>query len=497
MFIEKDNRKILEIVYEPKEKSKLLFARRGPEFETTGTTAEVFNESTAQYFSEAKYLNLYDNKLKQIKGLNYIAQFGKLEEVNFGRNNLDQLPRDVGTISSLRKLWAEDCRFTTFPSPILKLTNLTQLRLSGNQINLVPESISVLSKLEDFGIDGNGVSSLPESLGQLSELRLLQVRGNALTALPESIGQLHKLAFLSVTTNSLRRLPRSIGSCTSLSTLQLNCNALVTLPASLAQCKGLRRVNVNNNALQFLPLALVDAWAASLTGQLSTLLTRAPFLLHRFACTLAAGGQAQGGRAELLYYGHAGKQGKVTVQCAQGWREALAEATGGTVPGLQQQGEQGGAGAGMEVDGGEGRPGQGLWLQDIREDMDLRPLLQAHGWGTGGSSSSSSDGMEVEGTAAAAAVPAPLPSCLHPDTPYTPGLYATSPSSPPLPPFNLTLDVNPLLHPACGVHSVAGGDIGTFTYAPPLVYELKRRVEEKAAREARAKGKGGGAPAGH
>jgi hypothetical protein len=86
-----------------------------------------------------------------------------------------------------------------------------------------------------------------------------------------------------------------------------------------------------------------------------------------------------------------------------------------------------------------------------------------------------------------------LPPCLSPQYTYLPGTYTTanggSASCATLPPFPLALDVNPLLSPACGAHSLSGGDIGSFTYQAPLVYELKRRVEEKAARDARAKGK--------
>jgi Leucine-rich repeat (LRR) protein len=45
-----------------------------------------------------------------------LVEFPKLEELNLGRNMFTELPRALGEVRTLKKLWFEDNQITSLPS---------------------------------------------------------------------------------------------------------------------------------------------------------------------------------------------------------------------------------------------------------------------------------------------------------------------------------------------------------------------------------------------
>lgn len=265
MFIKKDNRKVLEIIYsEDSDLSQLKLARREAEF-AAGTDLLLSPQHSAQLAS-TRHLTLYNNKLTRLTNVRSIAKHNTLESLDLGLNSLTELPNSFGDLgSTLKSLWIENNLLgKEFPNPILKCHQLTVLRLSCNKIEIVPDAIKSLKSLEEFAIDGNLLTQLPASIGDLTFLKKLNLRGNKLTSLPEEIGKLEKLELLSVNDNQLESLPSSMGSLVSLSALYTNSNKLSTLPVGLAKLEKLRKVNAANNSIVYLPLALIDRWALHL-----------------------------------------------------------------------------------------------------------------------------------------------------------------------------------------------------------------------------------------
>ena len=265
MFIKKDNRKVLEIIYsEDSDLSQLKLARREAEF-AAGTDLLLSPQHSAQLAS-TRHLTLYNNKLTKLTNVRSIAKHNTLESLDLGLNSLTELPNSFGDLgSTLKSLWIENNLLgKEFPNPILKCHQLTVLRLSCNKIEIVPDAIKSLKSLEEFAIDGNLLTQLPASIGDLTFLKKLNLRGNKLTSLPEEIGKLEKLELLSVNDNQLESLPSSMGSLFSLSALYTNSNKLSTLPVGLAKLEKLKKVNAANNSIVYLPLALIDRWALHL-----------------------------------------------------------------------------------------------------------------------------------------------------------------------------------------------------------------------------------------
>lgn len=54
--------------------------------------------------------------------------------------------------STMKKLWLDDNQLEVFPIAICQLVNLTELRLSGNELKSLPLSISSLSDLHTLVI---------------------------------------------------------------------------------------------------------------------------------------------------------------------------------------------------------------------------------------------------------------------------------------------------------------------------------------------------------
>lgn len=121
---------------------------------------------------------------------------------------------------------------TTFPKCLFKLTHVSMLELSCNQIN-----------------------RLPDNIGHLASLTWLDVRSNKLRSLPQSIGSLSKLIYLNVSNNflTLEGLPPSMGALTSLKTLNLGLNQLDSLPPTFKALQGLEELKLFYNKFVIVP----------------------------------------------------------------------------------------------------------------------------------------------------------------------------------------------------------------------------------------------------
>ena len=60
---------------------------------------------------------------------------------------------------------------TALPTEIAQLTNLKQLRLSGNQLTALPAEIAQLTNLQTLWLSRNQLTALPPEIGQLTNLQ--------------------------------------------------------------------------------------------------------------------------------------------------------------------------------------------------------------------------------------------------------------------------------------------------------------------------------------
>lgn len=114
----------------------------------------------------------------------------------------------IGTLAGLSLLPANDGGVLLTPPPsVLRLTQLTMLRLAGLNLKHLPESIQALASLTLLAIENNQLVELPHTLGNMKSLKTLRVHRNPLMALPLSLGKLaNTLNSLTVDQSTCKRL---------------------------------------------------------------------------------------------------------------------------------------------------------------------------------------------------------------------------------------------------------------------------------------------------
>ncbi|KAH0729187.1 hypothetical protein KY289_000375 [Solanum tuberosum] len=145
----------------------------------------------------------------------------------------------------------EDGVFFVFPRVNEGLRSLEDLHL--RYCNLIdgglPEDIGSLSSLKKLYLTGNSFEHLPRSIAQLGDLRLLHLSDCPnLKEFPQVNNGLRSLEVLDLSCCNLidGGLPQDIGSLSSLKNLHLDGNNFEHLPRSIAQLGGLQFLNVSN-----------------------------------------------------------------------------------------------------------------------------------------------------------------------------------------------------------------------------------------------------------
>jgi len=208
--------------------------------------ANKIKELPAKLPPNVSELNLFNNQLKKLP--DSIGELTKLEEVNLAANKLmmtkDAMFTSWGTVTVLNMY---DNNLVRFGS-LAPLTSLTELRLSGNNLEEMP-TLSSHPGLKIIEMHKNRVATIPDAYFEATPaLERLSLWGNMLTALPSSIMGCKGLVGLQVQENKLEVLPAGAYPVT-LETLFVQENPLKMLPGELAACAQLKRVNVSKTAL--------------------------------------------------------------------------------------------------------------------------------------------------------------------------------------------------------------------------------------------------------
>ena len=206
--------------------------------------------------SGATILNLNDLGLLQLPQAIWNLRNLKVLLLGFQvgiRNQLMELPDEIGNLLELQTLDLSHNRFTTIPSSLGQLSRLQSLDISQNILTEIPESLGNLSNLITLNLSNNRIAKLPETIGQLNNLQSLDVSQNILNEIPESLGNLNHLITLDVSNNLLVTLPESLGELTQIRTLNLAQNKLTELPESLGNLENLQTINLIDNQLTALP----------------------------------------------------------------------------------------------------------------------------------------------------------------------------------------------------------------------------------------------------
>ncbi|KAL0265931.1 UNVERIFIED_CONTAM: hypothetical protein PYX00_011648 [Menopon gallinae] len=176
--------------------------------------------------------------------------------LDLSHNRLTELPKEIGNLSQLQKLYLGYNRLTALPGEIGSLSQLQKLYLNGNQLTALPGEIGNLSQLQKLYLGNNKLTRLPGEIGRLSNLQKLYLCDNRLTTLPKEIGNLSHIQEFDLSNNKLTTLPREIERLSNLQKLYLSNNRVTTLPVEIGCLSQLKEFDLHENQLTRLPRSI-------------------------------------------------------------------------------------------------------------------------------------------------------------------------------------------------------------------------------------------------
>ena len=187
------------------------------------------------------------------------TELGQLSKLYWGfkmENNLlaGNVPSEFGSFSSLRMMFLEDNFFSSFPSELGLLSNMTVFRACNNSFSgTIHSELGLLSSLANFELADNSLyGPIPSELGNAEQLVRLDLGRNLLTAsVPTELAMLGGLERLHLDSNSLEgELPSLLGLLSGLKILDLSKNVLSgSIPSELGTLTALGELYLGSNSL--------------------------------------------------------------------------------------------------------------------------------------------------------------------------------------------------------------------------------------------------------
>lgn len=213
----------------------------------TNFSSEAKLRHLEQLFIKNSYIN------NSTSFFQLLSHSRKLENLNLTLVRLAEIPSNISTLKTLRKLTVNNNqRPITIHKNLSILKKLDYLDLSGDSILVLPENLGELKKLKALNISYNMISELPEDFGLLESLEELDCSSNKLKKLPASIGRLSSLKRINLSSNPLKNLP-SFKGLASLSVLEGSMCDLESLPKDMGLLTNLTTIKLANNFIDSLP----------------------------------------------------------------------------------------------------------------------------------------------------------------------------------------------------------------------------------------------------
>ncbi|KAM0754834.1 kinase family protein [Meredithblackwellia eburnea MCA 4105] len=157
----------------------------------------------------ATTLNLRNTNLKTLPA-ELIALAPTLEHLDLSQNPFSSLPAPAtfpyASFTRLKRAFFSDCSFTTFPSELSLIPNLSMVSFRTNGMESIPEG-ALPHKLRWLILTGNQIARLPNDIGQCTRLEKCMLAGNKLEELPSTMANCRRLALLRLSCNQLKSIP--------------------------------------------------------------------------------------------------------------------------------------------------------------------------------------------------------------------------------------------------------------------------------------------------
>uniref|UniRef100_A0A8C5KHR9 Leucine-rich repeat serine/threonine-protein kinase 2 n=1 Tax=Jaculus jaculus TaxID=51337 RepID=A0A8C5KHR9_JACJA len=242
------------------------------------------SDSISSLASEREHITSLDLSANELQDIDALSQrcciTGHLEhltKLELHQNALTGFPQLLcETLKCLTHLDLHSNKLTSFPSYLLKMTCITnldasrndigpfivldstvkcpslkQLNLSYNQLSATPENLAdVVEKLEQLILEGNKISGISSPLN-LKELKILNLNKNHISSLPDNFFEAcPKAESFSARMNYLAAMPFLPSSITS---LKLSQNKFTNIPDTILILPHLRSLDMSHNNIELLP----------------------------------------------------------------------------------------------------------------------------------------------------------------------------------------------------------------------------------------------------
>ncbi|WP_291720816.1 leucine-rich repeat domain-containing protein [Bernardetia sp.] len=125
---------------------------------------------------------------------NELFLFKNLKELNISNSKISVKELNTLTqLNKLEKLYIEDSNLEEFPSKLVELEHLKELKLFRNNISKLPNNFFKLKKLESLQMESNSIINFPKVLYKMPNLRILYLRGNEIKHLESELNKLKQL----------------------------------------------------------------------------------------------------------------------------------------------------------------------------------------------------------------------------------------------------------------------------------------------------------------
>ena len=220
-------------------------------------------------------LHVKYNQIKEIPS-NLLLNMGGLEELDFEGNKLCDIPAQMQSLKSLKKLYISRNNISDFPAEFGSLRCVEELYINDNNISSLAEIVN-LSTLRVLNMSNNNIMELPREITRLSVLRVIAMfiallkemiclmssegfSSSFLLGFDTNPFHSHKFRLaiiqeLNFGANYLKHLIPEIGALKNLTHLELNDNALEDIPTEIADLVSLQVLNLEGTLL--LPMAFI------------------------------------------------------------------------------------------------------------------------------------------------------------------------------------------------------------------------------------------------
>ena len=103
------------------------------------------------------------------------------KDFNLSYSNIKEIPKEIGNLINLERLYLYTNQITKIPSEIGNLINLNILDLSDNNIGEIPTEIGKLINLIKLYLNNNQIREIPSEISRLINLKVLYLCNNKLS----------------------------------------------------------------------------------------------------------------------------------------------------------------------------------------------------------------------------------------------------------------------------------------------------------------------------